>query len=246
MLAHHYPEVPNLGDFTKIQPGDAGPIDLLVGGTPCQAFSVAGKRLGLDDPRGNLTLEWLALVQRLRPRWVAWENVPGVLSDDGGRTFGTIIGMLGKLGYRYAWRVLDAQYFGLAQRRKRVFLVGSLGNGPHPGAVLLEPESMLGVPCENPAPRHDIAYTITACTGPRSGPRGRGDNIVATPRPRHLMPLECERAQGFQDGYTDITYQGKKALDRPRYKALGNSMAVPVMRWIGERIAFVDSLSEAA
>ena len=296
VLAHHYPEVPNLGDFTKIQPSDADPIDLLVGGTPCQAFSLAGKRLGLDDPRGNLTLEWLALVQRLRPRWLAWENVPGVLSDDGGRTFGTVLGTLGQLGYRYAWRVLDAQYFGLAQRRKRVFLVGSLGDGPHPGAVLFEPESMSGHPAPSRETGHTIARSVTASTGGASAKEqqytfvardgqplnglsdvvacigryggGFGDLstvhpclqasggndergirnglVVATQRSiiRRLTPRECERIQGFPDDYSLIHYRnGKPAADGPRYKALGNSMAVPVMRWIGERIAFVDGLA---
>ena len=121
VLAHRYPDVPNYGDFTKIE--SAGPIELLVAGTPCQSFSVAGRRLGLDDPRGNLTLEFLRLASRLRPRWIVWENVPGVLSIDGGRTFGAILGALAELGYGFAYRVLDAQYFGVPQRRRRVFVV---------------------------------------------------------------------------------------------------------------------------
>ena len=92
VLTHHYPDVPLRGDFTEIGQGDYEPIELLVGGTPCQSFSVAGKRLGLDDPRGNLALEYLALAGRLRPQWLVWENVPGLLSSDGGRDFGIFLG----------------------------------------------------------------------------------------------------------------------------------------------------------
>lgn len=124
VLAHHYPNVPNLGDMTQIKGDDyRGLVDLLVGGTPCQSFSVAGLRGGLDDPRGQLTLKFFQLVDRIRPRWVVWENVPGVLLDDGGRTFGSVLGALGQCGYGFAYRILDAQYFGVPQRRRRVFVV---------------------------------------------------------------------------------------------------------------------------
>lgn len=150
VLAHHYPEVPNLGDLTKIhrrQEFKDAPIDLLVGGTPCQSFSVAGLRRGLADPRGNLALEFLRLVDLARPRWVVWENVPGVLSQDGGRAFGTFLGALGQLGYGWAYRVLDAQYFGLAQRRKRVFVIGhSGGQWARAAAVLFDAASLSGDP----------------------------------------------------------------------------------------------------
>ncbi len=151
VLAHHYPEVPLHGDFTTIQDGDYRPIDLLVGGTPCQSFSIAGLRGGLDDDRGNLALEFLKLAQRLRPRWVVWENVPGVLSSNGGRDFGSILAGLGEVGYGFAHRVLDAQYFGLAQRRKRVFVVGYIGDWRRASAVLFEREGLSG----NPAPRRE-------------------------------------------------------------------------------------------
>jgi DNA (cytosine-5)-methyltransferase 1 len=142
VLAHHYPGVPNHGDFTKLLRERPSDVDVLVGGTPCQSFSVAGLRGGLTDHRGNLALAFMALVDVLRPRWVVWENVPGVLSSHGGRDFGSILGALGKLGYGFAYRVLDAQYFGLAQRRKRVFVVGHLGDWRRAAAVLFEPESV--------------------------------------------------------------------------------------------------------
>ncbi|WP_211256190.1 DNA cytosine methyltransferase [Edaphobacter aggregans] len=120
--------ITNAGDFTRIGVTDVGAIDLLAGGTPCQSFSIAGKRAGLDDPRGNLTIEFARLADRLRPLWVVWENVPGVLSIDGGRTFGAFLGILVQLGYGVAYRVLDAQFFGVPQRRRRVFVVGCLGD----------------------------------------------------------------------------------------------------------------------
>ena len=149
VLKHHYPAVPNWGDMTKFQEWPDADVDVLVGGTPCQSFSVAGLRKGLDDPRGSLMLVYLAIARRYRPRWVVWENVPGVLSADGGRAFGSLLGGLAELGYGFAYRVLDAQYFGVAQRRKRVFVVGHLGDWRRAAAVLFERESLSG----HPAPR---------------------------------------------------------------------------------------------
>ena len=112
VLKHHYPNVPNLGDMTKFKEWNLGPVDLFCGGTPCQSFSVAGLRKGLDDPRGNLMLTYLAIADKFRPRWLVWENVPGVLSSNSGRDFGAFLGGLGQLGYGFAYRVLDAQFFG--------------------------------------------------------------------------------------------------------------------------------------
>ena len=161
VLAHRFPEVANLGDFTQVQTG-AGAIDVLVGGTPCQSFSLAGHRLGLDDPRGNLTLEFLRLAGRVRPRWIVWENVPGVLSIDGGRTFGAVLRTLAELGYGVAYRILDAQFFGVPQRRRRVFVVGCAGGWQAAAAVLFERESLR----RNLAPRRktgeEIAGTLEA------------------------------------------------------------------------------------
>ena len=159
VLAHHYPSVPNLGDMTKFEEWQDATIDLLVGGTPCQSFSVAGLRKGLADPRGNLMLTYGAIARRYRPKWLVWENVPGVLSSNGGRDFGTFLGMLGQLGYGFAYRVLDAQYLGVAQRRRRVFVVGCLGDWRGAAAVLFERHSLQG----NPAPireAREVAPTI--------------------------------------------------------------------------------------
>lgn len=158
VLAHHYPHVPNVGDMTKFKEWNLEPIDLLVGGTPCQSFSVAGLRKGLHDPRGGLMLTFLEIAQRYRPRWVVWENVPGVLSSNGGRDFGAFLGALGELGYGWAYRVLDAQWFGVAQRRRRVFVVGCLGDQASAAAVLFESESV----CRNSAPSREARKIPTS------------------------------------------------------------------------------------
>ncbi|WP_068318937.1 DNA cytosine methyltransferase [Polycladidibacter hongkongensis] len=172
VLAHHYPNVSNLGDMTKFKEWpDFGPVDLICGVTPCQAFSVAGLRRGLADPRGNLALTFLAIVDRYRPRWVLWENVPGVLSSNGGRDFGALLGALGQLGYGWSYRVLDAQYCrvdgyprAVPQRRRRVFLVGYLGDWRRAAAVLSEPQSVLGntPPCRQAGKK--TAPTLSART----------------------------------------------------------------------------------
>jgi DNA (cytosine-5)-methyltransferase 1 len=286
VLQYRYPSVKNFGDFTTIGANDVGAIDLLMGGTPCQDFSVAGKRAGMDGERGNLTLEFLQLLNRARPRWMVWENVPGVLSSNGGRDFGAFLGGLGERGYGWAYRVLDAQYFGVPQRRRRVFVVGYLGDAARAAAVLFERESL----CGHPAPRREAGAIAAALTrngvGGGGGPddnaaqanhliafQTRGSNIDANgaiagtigtnadcasggapmvaftskdygadAAVRRLTPRECERLQGFPDDFTLVPYRGKPAADGPRYRAIGNSMAVPVMKWIGERIQMVNSL----
>jgi DNA (cytosine-5)-methyltransferase 1 len=386
LLTHRYQGVENLGDFTQIESG-AGPIDVLAGGTPCQSFSVAGRRGGLEDARGNLAIEFCRLAGRLRPRWIVWENVPGVLSSNGGRDFGAILGTLAKLGYGCAWRVLDAQFLGVPQRRRRVFVVGHLGDWRRAASVLLERQGLcrdtparrkarqavtgdsvcgaevgpsggrftdlaptLDARCKDSAIRNQIGLLVfgggntsgaidvaTALT--HHGTRqdfdtetfvahtlrgdgfdasedgsGRGTPLIpvafsakdygadlggtaptlrAMPHDRshanaggqvavcvqecqtgvreydtagtvrsdapgtqpggslirdryavrRLTPRECERLQGFGDDYTLIPYRGKLAADGPRYRAIGNSMAVPVMRWIGRRIQIVDAIA---
>ena len=339
VLAYHYPQVTNFGDMTKYKEWKLDDsIGLLVGGTPCQSFSVAGLRKGLDDPRGNLALTYVGILDKFRPKWCVWENVPGVLSSGGGRDFGSFLGALAELGYGFAYRVLDAQNFGVAQRRRRVFVVGCLGGWESAAKVLFEPESLSGntkqsckekqeitrnfIPSvanclqttSNDYSRADgfnmIAYenhgtdsrvkevsispTVTARWGTggnnvplamqgnligrdKGGPNGVGvsnsntmytltktdvhavavdmynlttnNNTSQTIRNgtdidhvgglmqniavRRLTEVECERLQGFPDNYTNIR---ENCPSGARYKALGNSMAVPVMRWIGERI----------
>ena len=215
VLAHHWPQVPNLGDMTRHESWNLGAIDLLVGGTPCQSFSVAGLRKGLHDPRGGLMLTFLEIAQRQRPRWIVWENVPGVLSSDGGRDFGAFLGALGALGYGWAYRVLDAQWFGVAQRRRRVFVVGCLGDGAAAAAVLFESESVR----RNPAPSREAGQRTAATLVRGSKSSGgigydnqaifsqNGDNIVRpTDYPEVVGTLSDGAHQGGglngQDAYT--------------------------------------------
>lgn len=200
LLKHHYPNVPNFGDMIKHKEWPDATIDVLVGGTPCQSFSVAGLRAGLADPRGNLMLTFLAIAQRYRPEWVVWENVPGVLSSNAGRDFASFLRGLAELGYGWAYRILDAQYFGLAQRRKRVFVVGSARGWATAAAVLFERESLQG----NPAPRREagerVAVPIAAGSPAGSGYRNdadSADNLVT-----HAL-----RGEGF-DASDDGTGRG--------------------------------------
>lgn len=166
--------VPNLGDITQFASWPDLAIDLLVGGTPCQSFSVAGLRQGLADPRGNLALTYLAILDRYRPRWFLWENVPGVLSSNDGRDFGAFIGGVAQLGYGCAWRVLDAQFVrvdgferAVPQRRRRVFVVGHIGaDCRRPAAVLFDPASLRG----DSAPRREAREGAASAVG--GGPDG--------------------------------------------------------------------------
>lgn len=349
VLSHRFPQVLNHGSLEGLADrlvGGDREIDLLVGGTPCQSFSVAGLGGGLSDERGNLALEYCRVAKALRPRWCVWENVPNVLSRKHAADFAAIIGALVELGYGVCWRVLDARYFGVPQRRRRVFVVASARGAAAAGAVLFEPEgrrrhleesreareevagtlgggsggrgwssdtdrmtfvatnaegadgftltrSNLGKHLNNQTPL--IAFDPTQVTHPenRSSARGdtaalatsarpphvaysiipeagrgavltaseievapaltatsearstdRGVRIVTAPdwRVRRLTPRECERLQGFPDGWTDVP----GASDSARYAALGNSMAVPVMRWLGRRIARVDAIVEGS
>lgn len=388
VLAHHYPSVPNLGDMSNYKEWNFGEktIDLLVGGTPCQSFSVAGLRKGLEDPRGNLALIYVGILNKFKPKWFIWENVPGVLSSSKGRDFGSFLGAVGELGYGFSYRVLDAQNWGVPQRRRRVFVVGHFGDWRPAAEVLFESESLsrhieesrkkrkdtpkdtkIGIDTSGPLQARDykdmgtdglnktsakmipeVAKCLTTGIGSRldsetdtfvtqvfenhpsdSRVKEMGDtcqtvtstwgsgggnipfvlnnpiaysiredgqknnmsvteldvsNCLSSHQPsimshhaqtfvmdqavafgwlnsdsqsmsvdtitptldksktpavaqqmavRKLTPIECERLQGFPDGYTNIK---ENCPDGPRYKAMGNSMAVPVMKWIGERI----------
>ena len=164
VLAHHYPGVPNYGDMTQHERWPTTDIDVLVGGTPCQSFSVAGLRQGMADPRGNLALVYLAIAEQYRPNWLVWENVPGVLSSDGGRDFGSIIGGMVELGYSPSWRVLDAQYFGVPQRRRRVFIVASARDWRDSAKVLFEPESLR----RHPAPCREAGQSVAPSLAART------------------------------------------------------------------------------
>jgi len=294
LLAYRYPDVPNFGDFTAADFSRIGRVDVLAGGTPCQAFSVAGSRLSLADARGNLTLAFTVLAHELvgsHGLQVAfWENVIGVLNTPD-NAFGCFLGALvghdraidaprgGKWAdvgmvagprARAAWRVFNAQHFGLAQRRRRVFLVADFGGRADPAEILFEFQSLHGDFAPGREAREDIAGTLSARTqgggglgtdfecdgglvaafdarqtdvcvyGDITGPldtKFPGASIAdpsATWAVRRLTPIECERLQGFDDNYTLIS---ENTPDGHRYKQLGNSWAVPNVRWILKRIA---------
>lgn len=180
VLAERFPDVPNLGDVTKVDWSQfAGAVDVVVGGSPCQAFSVAGERRGLMDERGQLMFEFVRACAEIRPRYVLWENVSGVLSQDKGRAFGTFLGELEDIGLSCAWRVLDAQFFGVAQRRQRVFLVGCAAVG-RAAAVLFERE---GMPW-HPAPSQQKRQELAEAAGGRAG--GAGERICVGFQTDHL------------------------------------------------------------
>jgi site-specific DNA-cytosine methylase len=184
VLTHHWPQVPNMGDMNNHEQWDLPAIDVLVGGTPCQSFSVAGLRKGLRDPRGGLMLTFLEIAQRRRPRWIVWENVPGVLSSHGGRDFGAFLGALGSLGYGWAYRVLDAQWFGVAQRRRRVFVIANLGDDGAPAKVLFESESVR----RNPAPSREAGERTAADAAGGVGDGRWPASVAATLRRENGSP----------------------------------------------------------
>ena len=264
VLAHHYPDVPNLGDMTmlpdRIRSGEVDAPDVFCGGTPCQAFSVAGLRKSLDDARGNLSLTFceianaidqVRLIQQSNPSIVFWENVPGVLNTKD-NAFGCFLGALAgedevvaTRGGRWpnagfiagrqravAWRILDAQFFGTPQRRRRVYVIASARTDIDPAQILFEPSINQTSQLE----KRDYFPMLTTQGGGLSLERLRqcvfdGNGV------RYLTAKERERLQGFPDNYTDVKPKGKPTPNGPRYKALGNSWAVPVVAWIGKRIA---------
>lgn len=235
LLAFRFPNVPNIGDMTQINGSKLrGAVDLIVGGTPCQGFSIGGNRGGLSDERSRLALHFVRILSECRPRWFVWENVPGAFSTGGRRDFGSFIRALDECGYRFAWRVLDAQFFGIPQRRRRVFIVGHSRDWRYPAAVLFEREGLQRDFEKRWSAREN--YPCLTSKGAQALD-DRTSFCLEEEGPRRLTPLEWERLQGFPDGWTDIP----GASDTARYKALGNSMAVPVMRWIGKRIEYANT-----
>ena len=261
LLKQKIPGTLNFGDIKKHREWKLPrSIDLVCGGPPCQSWSIGGLRKGMEDPRGNLSLTYLSFLDRVRPRWVLIENVLGLLSSNNGQDFGTILGGLAQLRYGFAYAVLDAQHFGVPQRRRRVFIVGhSGGDWKRAGAVLFNSESVFGNLEESRkkrrelkrkaerSPQDGITGAICADTHPGcySGQDAYQNRLIPEDKVRRLTPVECERLQGFPDNWTRIAYRNKPpelCPDGPRYKAIGNSWAVPVVRWIGERIKEVDQL----
>lgn len=260
LLRVRYPETPNLGDMTNIGKRD-GQLGLLVGGTPCQSFSVNGLRKGLADARGDLSLHYVRLVELFQPRWFIWENVPGVLTVDGGEAFRAFLGHVGKLGYGVAWRVLDARHFGVAQRRRRLFLVGRIGrDGWRQAAAVVfdargggqDAGSTEAVRCGTAGRSRGgpVAFGWTGDATPKFGREvvptlrayqgGEGVGYIRDGKAGRFTALEWERLMGLPDNYTLIDYRGKSASDSARRQAVGNSFPVPILYWLGLRIDFLE------
>lgn len=299
VLAQRWPEVNNHGDMTQlselVESDQIESPDIVVGGTPCQSYSIGGKRKGLNDKRGLLTLKFVELADAIddkrrergeKEAVFVWENVPGAYSSKDNAFGHFLAGLAGeteafepgprpadgssskfwrwdektskhipiwsKRGVvigrqrRLAWRTFDAQYFGVAQRRPRILLIASARSDIDPSQILFESDRVRRV--NPPTKQTPVPVCLTA--------RGAGslddrETYIVTPERqiRHLMPVENERQMGFPDNHTQIAWRGKDAADcpdGPRYKAIGNSMAVPVMRWIGERIAAAMPVEEPA
>jgi DNA (cytosine-5)-methyltransferase 1 len=198
-------------------------LDLIAFGFPCQDISIAGKGMGFAGEKSSLFFEAMRIVRLLLPKWVLIENVPGLLSVNKGRDFGAVLQLLAESGYGYCWNVLDSQYFGVAQRRKRLFIAGCLGNFC-PAEILSEPASS-GRNAKTSRKKEETVLCITTRTGERQDPtsetyiaeRGRGGTKT--------NPNREGKTTGLAEG-----------LDTARGIVIGNGITVPVMQWIGERI----------
>jgi DNA-cytosine methyltransferase len=178
VLKKHFPDVPNYGDIRNLDGRQfRGIVDLVVGGSPCQDWSCAGKRAGLEGDRSVLALEYIRILEEVRPRWIVFENVPGLLSCNSGADFQLLLQKMDELGYSCSWTILDSQYQFLAQRRRRVFLVGHTGaDWLSPAKVLLEPESM----CRNPPTRRKAGKDDSSCSENRSRNCGVSGTLCAS------------------------------------------------------------------
>lgn len=311
VLARRFPDAAQYADVREVGAHNLAPVDVICGGFPCQDLSVAGKRAGIvDGARSSLFYEMVRITNELRPAFLVWENVPGLFSSDYGRDFARVLAALAVIGYSGAWTVFDSRYFGLAQRRRRVFGVfarGDIGAGPCAEILSLAARLRWNTAAGEEA-RENVAATLSRSAGHhgRSSPRGDGsDNLVArcqtaraltarnerydggtetfvsgtlsanrggldrpagnaneldfciaapvviqtantsalplnaqnggmgAPGVRRLTPVECERLQGFPDGWTD----GQS--DSARYRQMGNAVSVPVAEWIGRRLVSV-------
>jgi DNA (cytosine-5)-methyltransferase 1 len=260
LLKQKFPGITNFGDIKRHGSWRLSTaIDVAVGGPPCVSYSVAGQRQGMADARGNLTLEYLSFLEQAKPRWFILENVYGLLSSNEGKDFGTILWHLAKFGYGFAYKIFDAQHYGVPQRRRRLFIVGYLGDWRRAAAVLFEPKSLQWDTKKRKDQTNKTQSNSQNCLtksvtgalcadshpGSYSGQDAYSNRLIPDIKNgvRRLTPVECERLQGFPDNWTRIAYRNKppeQCPDGPRYKAIGNSFAVPVVRWIGERIKEVD------
>ena len=224
--------VTNYGDATAITASNLPDFDLLVGGFPCQAFSIAGNRQGFNDTRGTLFFDIARICAEKRPRYLVLENVKGLLSHDGGQTFQRILRVLADLGYRVEWQVLNSKNFGVPQNRERVFIVGYLGERSgqeiFPLTTYSQSASVVALQQLNKAESqgnriYDSSGLATTLASQAGGLGAKTGLYQIDTQVRRLTPTECERLQGFPDGWT------AGLSDTQRYKTLGNAVTVPVV-----------------
>ena len=268
VLKKHWREIPLYDDVRKIT-ADTEPVDLICGGFPCQDISIAGRRKGLAGERSGLWWEFARIIEALQPRWVVAENVPGLLSSNNGKDLLAILNYLAELGYGVAWRILDSQYFGVPQRRKRIFIVASAGNG-RAGQVLFDRAGSLRDTTKGRREGKEDTRTVANCLTTREGMRQ--DETIETLIPVvwdfHAQDGECRVQEDtlptltarYGTGGNNIPYVGVRRLtpvecsrlqgfpddwneelsDHKRYKQFGNAVTVPVAEWIGKRIIEYD------
>lgn len=257
LLADKYPHTEKSYDITTLHPTAIPQADIYFGGFPCQDASVAGNRKGLAGDKTGLFFQFVRLIKANQPQWICLENVAGLLSSGGRNDFKLVIETLAQCGYYCSWRTLDSQYFGVPQRRRRVFLVGCLGDSRGGAEVLFESAIESKNAGEGGKSRTDvtneigdrpIAVKTDHLTGKeirklhyweQAGTLCASDNgygLLVGEKLRRTTPLECERLMGFPDNWT-TGFAGFS--DRQRYKMTGNAVAVPVAKFLGERIVNV-------
>lgn len=240
VLAEHWPAIPNLGDITTLDAETIPNATLWSGGFPCQDLSLAGKRQGLAGKHSGLAITFLDLVSRRKPRWILLENVPGLLSSHRGKDLGTLLGTLGELGYWWSYRILDAWYFGVPQRRRRIYIVASLGTDSaievlrddegghrHPAARAAQRPH----PARDPIPGIDYARTVVATMHKHHDEDA--DTIIPESAAPHAIRV---RAAARLSRWMDDDPRLPKTIEEDRYRALGNAVCVPVAEWIGRRL----------
>lgn len=259
IYSKHFPSIVNYGDATRIDTDTIPDFDFLVGGFPCQAFSVAGKRRGFDDTRGTLFFEIARILKDKRPRYFLLENVKGLLSHDGGKTFQTILKVLADLGYECEWQVLNSKDFGVPQNRERIFIIGNtrgssrskifplIGTGKKDkskvSSTAIDSNYFKGPDRHGQRTMIEITQNVSDALrvydpkGVAKTLKGLGGGMgaktglyVVSSNIRRLTPIECERLQGFPDNYTS------GVSDTQRYKCLGNAVTVNVIEYLFNQI----------
>ena len=247
VLARHFPDAQRFSDIRDCGANNLGGVDIVCAGVPCQDVSIAGKRAGLKGERTGLFYEFARILRELRPAWFVFENVPGLFSSNGGRDFAEVLRVfMVECRYGISWRVLNSQFFGVAQRRRRVFIVGCFGK-PCPAEILFEPASGERDSAESEEARQILAAPLTSGSGVTGNApvrrREDDENLIAatinsggnsggfrTEPGEHLL---CATA----DSHRVRDFAGlPEGLDSARYRALGNALTVQIAEWIGRRI----------